>query len=161
MTKRSWILAVVVAACPLVAFAANAALTVKIREASVRAGPKAFKPIVATVKYGDKVERLADTKDGWVEVKTGAGAKGFLHESALTEREVAKIEGDPKGTGGGRSVASSDEVALAGKGFNPQVEAQYRADIAGNFWFKQAQPHGARIVCSRFAAQDRQFVHLH
>lgn len=116
-----------VLAPPAVAIAGGELFTVKIREASVRSGPKPFRPIVATVKYGEKVEVVTPAKDGWLEVSAPGGKRGFLHESAVTDKEVTKAEGGAKGTGG-KSSASSDEVALAGKGFNPQVEARYRAD---------------------------------
>lgn len=97
-------------------------LNVKIREATVRSGPKHFKPAVATLKYGDQVEQL-ESKDGWFQVRTRDGAVGYLHESAVTDEKLMEL---PAGAGATPSSVSRDEVSLAGKGFNPQVEKKYR-----------------------------------
>ena len=64
--KPLWLMLLLLA--PLAALAAGDFLTVKLREASVRTGPKHFKPILVTLKYGEKVEVL-DSKDGWLEVE--------------------------------------------------------------------------------------------
>ena len=37
------------------------------------------------------------------------------------------------GRGDGREAASGSEVALAGKGFNPEVEAEYKKDPTLNY----------------------------
>jgi len=118
-------LIVLAALAPAAALAAGTFMTVKLREASVRSGPKHFKPVVATVRYGEQVEIVSRQKD-WYEVLASGGVKGYLHETVVTDRPVAKIQGDSAGTGADR--VSKDEIALAGKGFNPQVEGQYRQD---------------------------------
>ena len=52
------------------------------------------------------------------------GTTGWLHESALTKKRIAMSAGTSDAAAG----VSSDEVALAGKGFNEQVETKMRAD---------------------------------
>lgn len=94
------------------AVAASELVNVKLREATVRSGPKHFKTAVGTAKFGDKVE-VVGKQEGWLEVKLPDGKKGFLHESATTEKPLVKTAGGPGTTGGG----SRDETAMAGKGF--------------------------------------------
>ena len=56
----------------------------------------------------------------WLQV-SAKGVSGCIHKSAVEDRNFA-TSGRGASTGG----TSSEEVALAGKGFNPQVEAGYR-----------------------------------
>lgn len=123
---RKWLLiAALAVSLPAAIVAASDLMSVKLREAAVRAGPKHFKPVVATLKYGDQVEVLSN-KDGWLEVRLPDGRRGFLHESATTDKPLPKLPAGAEGTQA--SGVSREEVALAGKGFNPQVERQYRTD---------------------------------
>jgi hypothetical protein len=57
-------------------------------------------------------------------VTTADGKTGWLHESALSKKPIALRAGTTDAATG----ASSDEVALAGKGFNEQVEAKLRKE---------------------------------
>ncbi len=47
---------------------------------------------------------------------------GWIHESALTPKRVVMSSG----TDDARIGASGEEVALAGKGFSSEVEAEYK-----------------------------------
>lgn len=89
------------------------------KENAIRADAKFFAPVKATVRYQDTLTVIARRGD-WFQVKF-RGVEGFIHKSALEEKSFSL--GSLSGKKGG---ASSDEVALAGKGFNPQVEASYR-----------------------------------
>ncbi len=51
-----------------------------------------------------------------------ADKTGWIHESALTPKRVVMSAG----AGDVRSGASGEEIALAGKGFNKEVEAEYK-----------------------------------
>jgi uncharacterized protein YgiM (DUF1202 family) len=110
--------------------AAAATFTVTVEEAKVRKRKQHFAPVVASVRYGDKI-KAGDSEDGWYRVTAG-GASGYLHESALgTKLAQAKA-----GKWEGGASASADEVTLAGKGFNENVEKAYRGrhadlDFAG------------------------------
>jgi hypothetical protein len=79
---------------------------------------------VAAVKFGDKVEAGAH-EDGWYAV-TFKGQRGYLHESALGAKAAKASSGE--WTGG--DEAGNDEVTLAGKGFNDDVEKSYRKQHA-------------------------------
>jgi len=98
-------------------------MSVQVRDAKVRAKPSQLGAVVASVDYGAKVE--AGTLDkGWYPVTTADGKTGWLHGSALSEKPIAMRSGATDAATG----ASSDEVALAGKGFNEQVEAKLRKE---------------------------------
>jgi len=111
----------------LLALSAGAALatsmSVQVRNGKVRATPSQLGRVVATVEYGAVVQ--AETpKRGWYPVTTAEGKKGWLHESALSKKPIAMRAG----TSDAATGVSSDEVALAGKGFNEQVETKLKAD---------------------------------
>ncbi len=97
-------------------------LRVQIQNGQVRSKPSFLGEVIATVAYGQNVEILS-VQNGWQQVRTGEGKTGWLHTSALTSKRI----GAPTGNGTVRSTASSDEIALAGKGFNSKVEAEFKA----------------------------------
>ena len=105
---------------PIMAFAADV-VKVKVQKSSLYEEPKFFSGVVASVKYGDNLELLDRQKD-WCYVGFEE-QKGWIHESGLTSSKVSL------GTifvGGSSSSATHDEVALAGKGFTPEVERGYQ-----------------------------------
>ncbi len=97
-------------------------LTVKVQTTSLRATPKFYASAVQTLSAGDKVEKIA-AQSGWFQVRTSGGVVGWVHSSAV---EVPKFDlmASNKAL---KTQASAGEVALAGKGFNKQVEESYRA----------------------------------
>lgn len=111
----------VLAALVLAGAAATAAetVTVVVRKTSVRRDRQFYAPTVAEADLGDSFTALAREK-GWVKVGTGSG-EGWLHESAVTARKVAPSAEGPAG-----GAVDARDVALAGKGFTPQVEGEYR-----------------------------------
>jgi SH3-like domain-containing protein len=115
------ILAVVLAITAGVALAAP--MSVQVRNCKVRATPSQLGRVVATVDYGAVVQ--TEVPQGtWYRVTTADGKTGWVHESALSKKAIAM----QAGTSDAATGVSSDEVALAGKGFNEQVEAKLRAD---------------------------------
>jgi uncharacterized protein YgiM (DUF1202 family) len=103
------------------AWAAAQSLNVQVREGQVRRDPSFLSPVVGTLGYGAKVQN-EEEKGSWVRVSDG-GLKGWMHLSALTEKAIEIKAGDaPAG-----SSASREEMALAGKGFNKDVEADFKA----------------------------------
>jgi len=103
------------------AFAAS--MSVQVRNCKVRATPSQLGTVVATVDYGAVVQAGAP-QNGWYPVTTADGKTGWLHESALSKKPIAMRAG----TSDAATGVSSDEVALAGKGFNEKVEAKMKAD---------------------------------
>lgn len=111
----------------LAAIAAGAAVTtpmsVQVRDGKVRAKPSQLGPVVASVQYGDVVQ-AGELQRNWYPVTTADGKTGYLHESALSKKPIAMSAGTTDAATG----VSSDEIALAGKGFNEQVESKLRAE---------------------------------
>ena len=94
---------------------------VKVQKASLFSQPNFLSKTVATLQFGDELEMEEVVKD-WAKVKFGH-QRGYIHQSALTSTKV-----DMKTmlfSSSSPSGASQDEVALAGKGFTPEVEKNY------------------------------------
>jgi uncharacterized protein YgiM (DUF1202 family) len=97
-------------------------MSVTVKETQVRATPSYLGKILAVLAYGDRVNVLAE-QNGWARVSLPAG-EGWVNLSALTTKKVALQSGSQEVSTG----ASSGEVALAGKGFNQEVENQYKQE---------------------------------
>ncbi len=100
---------------------AQQTLSVQVKEGELRATPSFLGQIVARVAYGDRVSVIED-RGTWKKVSIKGGKQGWMHASALTTKRIALKAGQTDV----RTGASQNEVALAGKGFNEQVEASYR-----------------------------------
>jgi SH3-like domain-containing protein len=121
MPSKKWLIAAVVALAGLAALGA-APMSVIVKETQIRATPSYMAKILAVVKYGDRLEVLSE-QGGWAQVTLPSGkGQGWVHLSALSAKQVVLKAGESGAAGG----ASSGEVALAGKGFNKEVEAEYR-----------------------------------
>lgn len=98
-------------------------LTVLTDEEPIRGQPSFFSNLVVRVPRGTAVDILGEQR-GWAQVRVPGGATGWMHRSALTERQY-----EIRSTG--RTTASAgtspDEITLAAKGFNPDVERADRA----------------------------------
>jgi hypothetical protein len=107
----------------LIALAALAAqqLSVQVRETALRQRPSYLGPAAADLAYGTRLDVL-ETRGPWHHVRTPDGRTGWVHDSALSERTIDL----GSGASDAEVAADSDELALAGKGFNEQVERAYR-----------------------------------
>lgn len=98
-------------------------MSVQVKQGQVRATPSFLGKVVATLAYGDLVETLEE-KGGWIRiVPPGKKAPGWMHSSALSHKRIVL----KAGTKEAELAASSGELALAGKGFNADVEAAFKA----------------------------------
>lgn len=102
--------------------AAETMMSVQVKETKVRATPTFMGKILATLVYGDRVKVLEEQR-GWFKVEAPSG-NGWVSSSALSKKRIV-LQAGAKDVETG---ASSSEVALAGKGFNEQVEDQYKKD---------------------------------
>jgi hypothetical protein len=93
--------------------------TVITKENAIRESCRFFSPVKATVHYNDVLEVVSQEGD-WFQVKF-KGIQGCIHKSAIEKKSFSFSN-----LVGSKKSASGEEVALAGKGFNPQVEAAYR-----------------------------------
>jgi uncharacterized protein YgiM (DUF1202 family) len=120
MGMKKWILMCCAALLATGAWAAKE-MSVQVRDGQLRNRASFLGTVTATVAYGDRVT-VNQTQAGWCEVATAAGTTGWIHESALTPKRVVMGSGE----GDARVGASGEEVALAGKGFSKEVEAEYK-----------------------------------
>ncbi|MEW5908646.1 MAG: SH3 domain-containing protein [Thermodesulfobacteriota bacterium] len=98
-------------------------MSIQIKNGQLRKTPSFLGQNICSVSYGDQVRFLSE-EAGWIKVALpGKKIEGWIHHSALTEKKIV-IQ---KGTSQVPQKASGEELALAGKGFNKQVEDQFRA----------------------------------
>jgi len=119
-------------------------MSVQVRKSQMRASPSYLGKIVARLAYGDRVDIL-EQKDAWTLVQKQNGKKkGWMHQSALTTQEIVLTAGDADVA----QAASGDEVALAGKGFNKEVEKNFRA-MNPQINFKDVDKMGKRVISQK------------
>ena len=96
-------------------------MSVQIQTGQLRETPSFLGRVVTTVEYGNRV--TVTSKQGvWSQVTSGDGKSGWIHESALTRSRIELKAGADDVS----RTASGEELALAGKGFNSQVEADFK-----------------------------------
>lgn len=100
---------------------AQSAMSVQVKQGAVRSAPSYTGKVLGTLEYGRQVQ-VSEAKSPWLMV-TGGGVSGWMHESALSKKKIVLSAGE----GTAQTGASSEELALAGKGFNSDVEAQFKA----------------------------------
>ena len=96
-------------------------MSVQIKKGQIRSRASFLGQVKAMVSYGDQVEVLSK-KGAWFQVKSGRGKTGWLHKSALSEKKIILRAGRTDT----RVAAVGEEATLAGKGFNEEVEKEYR-----------------------------------
>ncbi len=123
--KKKAIMIVLLAAAALLL--AGQALVVQVLRSNLMAKPDFLSSSLAPLQKGARLE-LVKTEGGWYLVRTAAGVKGYVHQSAVSESKVTLggIAPGPKG-------ASQDELALAAKGFDETNEKQLRSSKGYNF----------------------------
>lgn len=107
------------------AAAGAATITVLVQQTTLRKKPQFYAPAAGVAKLGDTFE-ADEPVSGWYKTDDG-----YIHSSAVTAKKVKVSASSSAGSG-----ATADEVTLAGKGFNSQVEQSYggkhpEADFAG------------------------------
>jgi len=96
--------------------------TVKVQEQHMFPRPVFYAEPVAQLSFGE-VLSLGERDGDWFMATRSGGTSGWVHATALTG--AVSGEGD---IGEGSGEVSSDEVMLAGRGFNSQVEDAYSSD---------------------------------
>lgn len=86
---------------------------------AIREECRFFSPVKENVYYNDVLEILSEEGD-WFRVKFN-DIEGCIHKTAIEKKKIKLHQ-----IFGARGGTTSEEVALAGKGFNPQVERSYR-----------------------------------
>lgn len=96
-------------------------LIVKVRTTHLRKEPNFFAPTIAVLNAGESLEKLG-TQDSWFKVRTSKGLEGWVHSTAVQAKKFSLFAMDKSL----KTQATASEVALAGKGFNKQVEDKYK-----------------------------------
>lgn len=110
--KNRLLIAVVLALSAVAAYAST--ITVLVQETALRKRAQSYAPSIGTARLGQKFE-----SDG-LESGFYKTDSGYIHASAVTVKKVSLGSADSVG-----GSASAEEVTLAGKGFNAQVEKSY------------------------------------
>ncbi len=105
---------------PAVVFGNQDRMSVQVRSAPLRVTPSYLGAVTSELAYGDRVT-VQEIQRAWRRVVHPDGRTGWLHDSALTRQRVVLQAADDAAV-----TASSQEVALAGKGFNQQVENEFK-----------------------------------
>ena len=122
-SRRQFWLSLALAGIAAGAFAAGAAtMSVQVKNGQIRATPSFLGKVVAPLSYGDRVQVL-ETQNQWMKVSGPGGQSGWVHNSALTKKTIVMNAGSQDVQTG----ASGDELALASKGFNSDVEADFKS----------------------------------
>jgi uncharacterized protein YgiM (DUF1202 family) len=96
-----------------------------VKGVKIFATVSSFGKVVGTLKY-TTIVTILEEKSGWFKITFAGNKQGWIHSSAVSKGNTSISAGSSdKNTG-----ASSDEVALAGKGFNKEGEAKYTKDNA-------------------------------
>jgi len=118
MKRLFWILLLGFFCTTSVALAAS--IKVITQEAVIRKDKRFFAPAVVRAPYGAVLEESRREGD-WFRVSY-QGKQGWVHVSAVQEQKF-----DLSSLAGGRARdTSQEEIALAGKGFTPEVEKAFR-----------------------------------
>ena len=122
MPKRKLLPVVLLCLVAIGVWAASAGImSVQVKQSELRASPSGLASVVASVKLGDPLT-VIEEKGAWTKVSTQGGATGWIPSTSL-------VKGTMKVQAGGKDAqtgASSDEMSLATKGFNSQVEADFK-----------------------------------
>lgn len=98
-------------------------MSVQVKKGEVRSAPSFLGPVIARLSYGERVN-VFEKKGAWLKVGwRGGSAEGWMHSTALTPKKIELKAGAQDV----QASVSSNELALAGKGFNQQVEGQFKA----------------------------------
>ncbi len=101
----------------------SGSMSVQVKQSQVRTAPSFMARIIATLQYGDRVY-VVSSQGTWTQVfMVAAGIKGWVHASALTPKKIVL----KAGSADVNKTATSDELSLAGKGFNKEVEGEFKA----------------------------------
>jgi len=105
------------------AFAAEQKMmSIQVKKGEIRSTPSFLGVIVARLSYGDRIY-VREERGHWVRVGLpGINSEGWIHTSVLTPKKIVLNPGATDV----QTSASSDELALAGKGFSKQVENKFR-----------------------------------
>ena len=94
---------------------------VSVDKTELKNSPSFFGKTLEAIFYGDEVIVLEE-KGKWkkVQLSSDSWIEGWINESSLTKKKIVVSDS--------RLSVSTEELALAGKGFNADIEAQYKKE---------------------------------
>ena len=99
-------------------------LSVQVKQGAVRTTPSFLAQIIAYLAYGDQVT-VTGEQNSWSRIALpGAYPEGWIHSSALSAKKIVL----KSGASDVEQAASDDELTLAGRGFNREVEQEFRSE---------------------------------
>jgi hypothetical protein len=122
--KFAFIISLVISFSGLAVFALEQKMmSIQVKKGALRSSPSFMGKIVAQLKYGDRVA-VQGAKGSWHFIDRPKGkTDGWVHSSALSMKKIVL----KPGASDVEQAASSDEITLAGKGFNQQVENDFKS----------------------------------
>ena len=102
-------------------------LFVSVKSTKLRNQPLHWAASQQRLSYGTKITAL-DNDNGWFKVQTAEGKTGFIHQSAVTEREIILKDKQDDNVAHDKS-----DVVIAGKGFSKEVEKKFASGSSLNF----------------------------
>ena len=101
-------------------------MSVQVKKGQLRSAPSYLSRVVTDLDYTTRVTVLEEKGD-WLRVRQEEGdTEGWMHAATLTKTKLKLASGDEDAT----TAVSSEEQALAGKGFNSDVEAKFKEQNA-------------------------------
>lgn len=95
---------------------------VNVQNASLKSGTSFFAKTLMQLKYGQEVLLINDDNEKWSVIKIDE-QEGFINSGSLTKRKIKTSN----------FSASADELALAGKGFNEEIENSFKKNSKVNY----------------------------
>lgn len=113
---------IAIATAATVCWAADQIMVVKVEEATLRSSPSFLGKPLGTLRYEDAVT-VTESNETWSKVtRSSDGVSGWVRTSALitdgTRLQASGKHVDRK--------ASAEEMALAGRGLNAEIEREHR-----------------------------------
>ena len=129
MKKRGLFVCILLLLSTLLWAKPGATMYVNVEEAELKSGTGFFASNVGFLPYGSKV-RVLQESGKWTEVASADNEQlsGWLPAASLTRKKILVDDSI------NRVSASADELALAGKGFSAEVEAQYTTEATAHIY---------------------------
>lgn len=101
--------------------ALSAVMRVQVEKAQIRQRPSFLSKVITSVPYGTTVQTTG-VRGSWTAVALTNAQTGWIPTASLTAHHLQKKATNSQiGT-----TATTQEISLAGKGFNEQVENKYK-----------------------------------
>ena len=101
-------------------------VSVHVKEATLRSKPSFLGKKMGVLNYADRVT-VVQKKGAWLQVKSVDGVLAWIHKNSTTTKTISLVVGSQT------KEVSDKEQSIAGKGFNEEVEKEYRKTNKGDF----------------------------